>query len=160
MANINNFDPSLSNIDQVLFDELIMHNIKYIKDLDSLNSRYLVFNNLDAYFEKSGENKYLIFASTDKNKLMLENHKELWDEIKEQIKLTSAEKVEYSKYSKDFVRVRFKRNDELPLNKRINIPLCVKIVSRIFKEDGEYYPQVLLHDCFYEYEENSNPPFV
>ena len=57
MTNINDFDPSLLNI-----DELIMYDIKYIKNLNSLNSLYPVFNNLDAYIEKSGENRYLIFA--------------------------------------------------------------------------------------------------
>ena len=34
----------------------------------------------------------------------------------------------------------------------INIPVCVVIVSSIFKEDNKYHPQILLHDCFYEYE--------
>ena len=68
MTNINDFDPSLLNIDEVSFksDELIMYDIKYFKNLNSLNSLYLVFNNLDAYIEKSDENKYLIFASTEK----------------------------------------------------------------------------------------------
>ena len=81
MKNINDFDPSLLNIDEVSFksNELIMYCIKYIKKLNSLNSLYLVFNNLDAYIEKIGENRYLIFASTAKNKLMLENCTELWD---------------------------------------------------------------------------------
>ena len=49
---------------------------------------------------------------------------------------------------------------DLPLNRIINIPVCVVIVSSIFKEDTEYHPQVLLHDCFYEYKENINPPVV
>ena len=68
MTNINDFDPSLLNIDDVLFEsnKLIMYDIKYIKNLNSLNSLYIVFNNLDAYIEKSGENRYLIFASTEK----------------------------------------------------------------------------------------------
>ena len=81
------FDPNLLNIDGVSFksDELIMYDIKYIKNLSSLNYRYLVFNNLDAYIEKSGENKFLIFFSTEKNKMMLKNYTEVWDEIKEQI---------------------------------------------------------------------------
>ena len=76
MANINDFDPSLLNIDEILFEsnKLIIHNIKYIKNLISLNSLYLVFNNLDAYIEKSGENRYLIFASTEKNKMMLKHY--------------------------------------------------------------------------------------
>ena len=68
MTNINDFDPSLLNIDQVLFesDELVMYDIKYIKNLNSLGSVYLVFNNLDVYIENSEENRYLIFASTEK----------------------------------------------------------------------------------------------
>ena len=112
-----------------------MYDIKYIKNLNSLNVLYLVFNNLDAYIEKSGENRYLIFASTEKNKIMLGNYIELWDEIKEQIELITGHKM--TKYSKNFMKIRFKTNDDLPLNKIMNIPVCVVIVSRIFKEDNE-----------------------
>ena len=86
---------------------------------------------------------------------MLGIYKELWDEVKEQIELITDDKV--TKYSKDFMKIRFKVNNDLPLNKVINIPVCVVIVSSIFKEDGKYYPQVLLHDCFYEYEEDIDP---
>ena len=70
MSNINDFDPSLLNIDEVLFksNELVMYDIQYIKNLNNLNSLYLVFNNLDTYIEESGENRYLIFASTEKIK--------------------------------------------------------------------------------------------
>ena len=64
MTNINDFDPSLLNIDEVSFrgDELITYDIKYIKNLNRLNTLYLVFNNLDRCFKKSGEDKYLFFA--------------------------------------------------------------------------------------------------
>ena len=69
MTNIGDLDLSLLNIHQIAFksNDSIIYEIKYIKNLNSSNSLYLVFNNLDAYFEKSGENKYLIFASTGKN---------------------------------------------------------------------------------------------
>ena len=79
---------------------------------------------------------------------MLKNYIEMWDEIKEQIELITDDIV--AKYCKDFMKIRFKTNDDLPLNKVINILVCVVIENIIFKEDGEYYPQVLLHDCFYE----------
>ena len=160
MTNIHDFHPSLLNIDEVLFesDELVMYDIKYIKNLNSSDSLYLVFNNLDAYIEKSGENRYLIFASTEKNTIMLKNYTELWDEIKEQIELITDDKV--TKYGKDFMKIRLKTNDDLPLNEIINIPVCEVIVSSIFKEDNEYHPQVLLHDCLYEYEEHVNPLVV
>ena len=89
ITNINDFDPSLLNIDEVLLEsnKLIMHDIKYIQNLNSLDSLYLGFDNLDAYIEKNGENRYLSFASTEKNKIMLEYSIELWDEIKKQIEL-------------------------------------------------------------------------
>ena len=66
ITNIKNFDTSLLNIHQVSFEnnDTVIYDIKYIKNLDSSNSLYLIFNDLDAYIEKSGENKYLIFAST------------------------------------------------------------------------------------------------
>ena len=117
MTNVSDFDPSLLNIDEVSFesDKLVMYDIKYITNLNSLNTLYLVFNNLDAYIEKSGENRYLIFASTEKNKSMLGIYKELWDEIKEQIELITVDKV--TKYSNDFMKIRFKTNDDLPLSK-------------------------------------------
>ena len=90
---------------------------------------------------------------------MLKKYIELWDEIKEQIELITGNKV--IKYRKDFMKIRFKTNDDLPLNEMIkNIPVCVINVSNIFKKDNKYHSQILLHDCFYECEENINPAIV
>ena len=33
----------------------------------------------------------------------------------------------------------------------LNIPVCVIIVRFVFQENNNYYPQVFLHECFYEY---------
>ena len=117
------FDPNLLNIDEASFkrDELVMYDIKYIKNWSSLNYLYLVFNNLDAYIEKSGENKFLIFSSTEQNKMMLKNHTEVWDEIKEQTELICDDNV--NRYGKYFMKIEFKTNDDLPLNKIILLHL-------------------------------------
>ena len=137
MTNIKNFDTNLLNIDQVSFEnnDSVIYDIKYFKNLDSSNSLYLVFNNLDEYIEKSGENKYLIFTSTDKNGKTLENYTELWNEIKEQIELISGNKV--IKYEQDFIKIKFQSNDDLPLGKILNIPVCIIIVRSVFEEDGK-----------------------
>ena len=155
MTNISDFDPSLLNIEQVSFenDKLIIYDIKYIKDLNSPNSLYLVFNNLDACIEKKGKNKYLIFASTDKNEMVLGDYIEVWDEVKEQIELITGDKV--TKYGKDFMKIKFEIDDDLLLNKILNISVCVVIIRSVFEESDKYYPQALLHTCFYEYEENT-----
>ena len=150
----------LLNIDQIAFksNDTIIYDIKYIKNLNGSNSFYLVFNNLDAYIEKSCENKCLIFASLAKNEMVLRDYTEIWDEIKEQIELTSGDRV--IKHSKDFMKIRFELVDDLPLDKIINIPVCVIIIRGVFEENSKYYPQVLLHDCFYEHEEDINPSVV
>ena len=107
MTNIGDFDLSFLNIDQISFksNDSVIYDIKYIKYLNSSYSLYLASNKLDAYIEKSSENKYLIFASTDKSKMVLGDYTEIWDEMKEQIELISGNKV--IKYSKDFMKIKF-----------------------------------------------------
>ena len=58
------------------------------------------------------------------------------------------------------MKIKFESDDDLPISKIINIPVCVVIVRGVFEEDSKYYPQVLLHECFYDYEGNINPPVV
>ena len=60
------------------------------------------------------------------------------------------------------MKIKFKSNDELPLGKILNIPVCIIIVTSVFKEDGKYYSKVLLHECLYEYENENitNPPVM
>ena len=55
------------------------------------------------------------------------------------------------------MKIRFKTNDDLPLNKIIIIPVCVVIVSIFLKKMVNIIHKFCLHDCFYEYEENINP---
>ena len=87
MTNVNDFDPSLLNIDGISFksDEFIMYDLKYIKFLNSLNTVHLVFNNLGEYIEKSGENRYFIFASTEKCKIILKNYTDFGMKLKNEL---------------------------------------------------------------------------
>ena len=50
-----------------------IYDIKYIKDLNCSDSLYLVFNNLEAYVDKSNKSKYLVFASTNNIGYLIEN---------------------------------------------------------------------------------------
>ena len=160
MTNISDFDPILLNVNSIGFksNKRIIYDIKYIKHLNSSNSFHLVFNNLDAYVEKTNNNKYLIFVSADKNKMVLGDYTEIWDEIKEQIELINGNKA--IKYSKDFMKIKFESVDDLPFSRVINIPVCVITIRGVFEEDSKYYSQVLLHNCFYEHQEDINPLVV
>ena len=90
--------------------------------------------------------------------MMLEDYAELWDEIKKHVELASGNKV--IKYSRDFMKIKLESDDDLPISEIINIPVCVILIEGVFEEDSKYYPQVLLHDCFYEYEQSTDPPVV
>ena len=64
--------------------DVATYNIKYITmksvdhvNIDSENLLYIIFNNIGGYIEESNEDKYLIFASTNKNKKVLKKYKEL-----------------------------------------------------------------------------------
>ena len=139
--------------------DFVVYDIEYFKNLDSANSLYLVFNDVDAYFECIDENKYLVFALTDKKREALENYKEVWSEIKDKIEMIKG--IEPIKYEKDFMKIKFESDDGLPLGKVLNIPVCVIIDKSVLQENDKYYPQVDLKDCFYEYEhENEDDSYA
>ena len=72
----------------------------------------------------------MAFASTDKDKEALENYTKLWDEVKDQIKTISGDNpIEYGKY---FIKAKFESNDDLPLGKILNIPVCIIVVKSVF----------------------------
>ena len=141
VINVNSFGPSLLYADRtvVIYYDFVNYDIKYVKNLNKMDNLYLAFNKLDAVFRKSGENKYLIFSSTEKNKVMLENYTELFDEIPDQIELMSDSKKKV-RYCRDIMRIKFKTIDNLVFNKMINNPACAIVVSSIFKENDNYYP--------------------
>ena len=73
----------------------------------------------------------------------------LWNKVKNQIKAKNGgecNSIEPIKYKKDFMKIRFEPDDDLPLGKTLNIPSMV-ITRSVFQEGGRYYPQVLLHEC-------------
>ena len=96
-------DANLLSINQISFTstDIVIYEIEYFKNLDSVSSLYLVFNDLDAYFEYINENKYLVFALTDKNREALENYRELWNEIR------TIRGIEPFEYEKDVMKIRF-----------------------------------------------------
>ena len=48
------------------------------------------------------------------------------------------------------MKVKFNSDDELPLNKKIEIPAITIVVRAVFHENSQYYPQVFLDECLYK----------
>ena len=111
---------------------------------------HIVFNNIECIFRKSGIYSYLIFCENDKNKKMLDNYVTIIDQIKEEV-LSFEDWDEIFIMGKDFMRSRFRTDDDLVYNKKINIPVCVISLSSIIKKGYTYYPQFRLQKCFYDF---------
>ena len=48
------------------------------------------------------------------------------------------------------MKIKFNSDDELPLNKTIEIPSMTIVVRAIFHEINKYYPKVFLDECLYK----------
>ena len=79
---------------------------------------------------------------------MLRKYVKIIDQIKEKILLTIQDDIFVM--SKDFTTFKFKTDDNLVYNRKINVLVCVISISSVFKERDWYYPQIDLQDCFYE----------
>ena len=49
------------------------------------------------------------------------------------------------------MRVKFESNDDLPLDKILNVPSIIIVFESVLKKYNKYYPQVFLHECLPEF---------
>ena len=100
IINIKNFDSRLLKIDKKSYKSIGIYYIGYItmksisdyENINSVNPLYLIIGEVDGYSEENNGNKYLIFASTDKSKKVLEKYTKLLDKIKYHIQTINAGK--------------------------------------------------------------------
>ena len=85
---------------------------------------------------KKIESKYLVFDSTGENKEVLEKYAERWNEIENKIKTINGSKK--SEYRKDFMKIIFGADDNLPLNKSLKLRMLTIIVRSVFEEDETF----------------------
>ena len=82
----------------------------------------------------------------DEKKQVSKKYEEVWEGVKRNWN-NGGEKIEFGK---DFEKIRFESNDDLPLNKPIKLCLLTIIIRSVLSEDGTFYPQLLLDDAIYE----------
>ena len=92
MINIKNFDPNDIKIDQKSYKNTFIYYNEYvtIKDLKyvqikSVNPSYLIFSNLNGYFEEINKSKYLTLAPFNASKEKIKKYEELWSKIRDLI---------------------------------------------------------------------------
>ena len=74
----------------------------------------------------------------DKNKEVSKKYEEVWEGVKKEIEtINGGKKIEYEK---DYMKIRFKSNDDSPLNKPIKLHLLIIIIRCVISENGKFYP--------------------
>ena len=73
-------------------------------------------NNANGYIEKINEDKYLVFDNADENIELLKRYDDVFNGIMDKIKNIDDDRLEYAK---DYVKIRFSSDDNLPLNKSL-----------------------------------------
>ena len=58
--------------------------------------------------------------------------------------------VKKGEYDKDFMKITFDTDYNLPLNKQLKLRMLTIIVTSVFEENGKFYLQLYLDDCLYE----------
>ena len=53
-------------------------------------------------------------------------------------------------YNEKYMKIKLNSDDELPLNKTVEIPTKTIVARAIFLENNKYYLQVFLDECLYK----------
>ena len=117
-------------------------------NIDSVNRLYLIIRELDGFIDEKNGNKYLNVTLTDSNNDILIKYAEVWSGIKDQIKKMNNDSV--VEYDKDYMKIKFDSDDNLPLNKLLKFHSLTFIIRSVFERDGKYYPQIFLDECLYD----------
>ena len=93
---------------------------EYVK-IYSVNPLYHIFRYVNGYFEEINGNKYLTLTPTNASKEKIKKYEKLWIKIRDLIRSITKTSDDYDCDEK-YIKIKFDSDDELPLNKTIEIP--------------------------------------
>ena len=139
---IENFDPNNIKIDEKSLKNIPIYYIVYVtikKELKSysVNLLCLIFGEMNRYFEVINGNRYLTLVPTNESKEKTKKYEEPLIKIRTLVRLITKN---LDDYDEKYITSKFGSDDELPLNKRIEIPIMTIVVKAVFHENNKYYP--------------------
>ena len=107
--------------------------MEYIK-INSVNTLCLIFSKVNGYFEEINKSKYLTLFSTNESKE--KKYEDLWSKMRDLISLIIKNSDDYDE---KYMKIKFNSDDELPLNKTIEICTIIIVVRAVFHKNNKYY---------------------
>ena len=100
--------------------------------INSVNPLHLHIDNVSGYIEEIYEDKYLVFDVWDENKKLLKRCGDVFNGIMGKIRKLDDDWFEYAK---DYMKIRFSSDDNLPLNKPLQFYNMTVTIRYVFSED-------------------------
>ena len=145
IINTKNFDLNNIEINEKSYENILIYYIGYvtIKDykylkINSINPLYLIFSKVNGYFQEINKNKYLMLLSTNESKEKVKKYEEFWSKIKDLISLITRNSDDYDD---KYMKIKFNSDDELPLNKTIEIPSMIIVLDLFFMKRANIIPK-------------------
>ena len=91
--------------------------------------------------EKRNGGKYWVFDSANENNEVLKKYNELWNGIRNETETINGGKTSNhssAEYDKDFMKIKFNSDDNLPLNKTLKLHNMVIVIRSVFEEHGKF----------------------
>ena len=134
IIDLDEFDGSKIKVDKKDFNDIDIYylgyeykkNITECNEINSVNLWYLI-----------------IFGDTD----VLRKFANIWKSIRAKIEENTGGIVQYDK---DYMKIKFESNDNLPTDNNVNMHLVTIIIRSSFAQNGKFYPQLFLDDGFYK----------
>ena len=90
---------------------------------------YLIFGEVNGYFEQINGNKYLRLVPTNETKEKIKKYEELWIKIRDVIRSITEK---WDNYNEKYIKIKFDSDDNWPLIKTKKIPIVTIVVRAIF----------------------------
>ena len=106
IINIENFNLNNIKINKKSYRNIPVYYIGYVTTkeylkINNVNPLYLIFRNVNQYFEKINKSKYLMLVPTNESKEKIKKYEELWSKIRDLIRSITKNSDDYDgKYMK------------------------------------------------------------
>ena len=154
IIDLDEFDGSKIKVDKKDFNDIDIYYLGYeykkkiteCNEINSVNPLYLRIKDMKGQFKKGkGDNVWylIIFGDAD----VLRKFANIWKSIRAKIEKNTGGIVQYDK---DYMKIKFESNDNLPTDNNVNMHLVTIIIRSSFAQNGKFYPQLFLDDGFYK----------
>ena len=154
IIDLDEFDGSKIKVDKKFFNGIDIYYLAYeykkkiteCNEVNSVNPLYLRIKDMKDQFKKGKSDNVwylIIFGDSD----VLRKFANIWKSIRAKIEENTGGIVQYDK---DYMKIKFESNDNLPIDNIVNMHQVTIIIRSIFAQNGKFYPQLFLDDALYE----------